>query len=157
MNRLRRKLWRVLPVALLTGSTAGCGQPDPRIGLVLIYRAVVPVGVIDLWFDEIRMLRGLPSILYVSPLGAAHEARGPLGGGGELPEQVRVRWRYRPAGYSRDSETWPEAEATAPLRSAMVASDRLLLRREADRRRLSLSLVFDHDRFSLEWDISRWR
>lgn len=145
---------------------AGCLRRDPGIGVELIYESTTPAAVTDLWFDEMRMLGGRESSLYIGPDGSKHEARQLPAAADPVPAVVRARWRYEAIdpvdeaalqGLPDDRLPWREAQDSAALREAMQPDALALLRREPDRHRLRLVMIFDRRRLLLRWQVRRWR
>lgn len=145
---------------------AGCLRRDPGIGVELVYESTTPAAVTDLWFDETRILGGRVTSLYISPHGPAHEARQLPPAPHPAPAVVRARWRYEAIdpvdeaalqGLPDDRLPWREAQDAAALREAMSPEALALLRREPDRHRLRLVMIFDRERLLLRWQVRRWR
>ncbi|TXL64634.1 hypothetical protein [Zeimonas arvi] len=151
------------PTALLL---AGCLRRDPAIGVELVYESTTPAAVTDLWFDVIRILGGRLTALHIGPDGWKREARQLPPAPDPVPAVVRARWRYEAIdpvdeaalqGLPDDRLPWREAQDSAALREAMSPDALTLLRREPDRHRLRLAMVFDRERLLLRWQVRRWR
>jgi len=148
------------PQALLL---AGCLRRGPGIGMVLIYQSTTPAAVTGLWFDEIRILGGRETSLYIGPAGSKHEARQLPAASDPVPAVIRARWRYEAIepvdeaaqqGLPDARLPWRDAQDSAALRAAITPDALALLRREPDRHRLRLVMVFDRERLLLRWQLT---